>query len=55
VRVTSSSCAVPKHRQPDQEPTPIDCQIFKELLNQPLIRLFPHRLSSERANYTQVF
>jgi hypothetical protein len=27
---------MPKHIQPDQEPTPIDCQIFKELANQPL-------------------
>jgi hypothetical protein len=27
---------MPKHNQPDQEPTPIDCQIFKELANQPL-------------------
>jgi len=29
---------MPKHNQPDQEPTPIGCLIFKELSNQPLVR-----------------
>ena len=34
VRVTSSSCTTLARNPLDQEPTPIDCLVFKELANQ---------------------
>ena len=43
---------MPKHIQPDQEPTPIDCQIFKERVTFQLLTSqlpgLPRRVSSER-------
>jgi hypothetical protein len=45
---------MPKHNQPDQEPTPIDCQIFKELANQPL-GFFCSAASAAKGRIIQTF
>ena len=55
MRVTSSFLRHDLNRvQPDQEPTPIDCPIFKELANQ-RFRLFAPPPLQRGANYTEFF
>ena len=55
MRVTSSFLRLDLNRvQPDQEPTPIDCPIFKELANQRR-RLFAPPPLQRGANYTELF
>ena len=53
MRVTSSSCVAPRRNQLDQEPTPINCLVFKERATQLLSSLASLRQQRRGALYSR--